>query len=190
MMSPASFRSSGTSSGIGMSIMISLKRALGFDCSLYRDSDRAPLPLRYSRIAAAEFQKFEEIPMRCEERSPSASSALQSERSDVDRDPRMGIQGNRPVLVACDLRNRPYPVLSNRSETRIACPNAFPSGGIDHTSIRERHPLPVCPFAARGRPVDEVGCRASSSNHSDDFLTSLHFLSPVRNAHRVTACAA
>jgi hypothetical protein len=45
-----------------------------------------------------------------------------------------GEESKETDLVACDLRNR---ILSNRSETRIACPNAFPSGGIDHTSIRE-----------------------------------------------------
>jgi hypothetical protein len=76
LTSPASCRSPGASSGIGMSILIGLKRARGLHRSLYRDSDHAHLHLGTHGLTQPKCQKFEGIPMRCGEKSPTAIGVL------------------------------------------------------------------------------------------------------------------
>ena len=44
--------------------------------SRYRDSDHAPTPLGTHGLRQPKCQKFEEIPMRCDEKSPTASGAF------------------------------------------------------------------------------------------------------------------
>ena len=81
LTSPASCRSPGASSGIGMSILIGLKRARGLHRSLYRDSDHAHLHLGTHGLTQPKCQKFVEISTRRANDKPELQTPTSELRS-------------------------------------------------------------------------------------------------------------